>query len=118
MERSFHVENRRELYDALPENSLFACFAGKILPQSADAEYNLTGLFDGALGAELLMAVVDLQGGVILRRLGSQPAISPDWTARRFMTSSSWQKRPEETWRRPSLPCHPMPWRNDGRDGG
>ena len=39
MERSFHEENRRKLYDALPERSLFVCFAGQALPQSADAEY-------------------------------------------------------------------------------
>lgn len=39
MNRSFHEENRRMLYSALPENSLFVCFAGRILPQSADAEY-------------------------------------------------------------------------------
>ena len=56
MERSFHIRNRQELYRAMPDHSLFVCFAGRILPQSADAEYPffanrnfayLTGL-DGA----------------------------------------------------------------------
>lgn len=56
MDYRFHEENRRELYRSLEENSLFVCFAGRLLPQSADAEYPffanrnfvyLTGL-DGA----------------------------------------------------------------------
>ena len=56
MDRGFHEENRKELYRSLEEGTLFVCFAGRVLPQSADAEYPffanrnfvyLTGL-DGA----------------------------------------------------------------------
>ena len=56
MDQKFFAENRRVLYEELPPGSLFVSFAGRLLPQSADAEYAyfanrnfayLTGL-DGA----------------------------------------------------------------------
>ena len=39
MDQQFFKENRAELYASLPEGTLLAVFAGRLLPQSADAEY-------------------------------------------------------------------------------
>lgn len=93
MERSFHVENRRELYEALPENSLFACFAGKILPQSADAEYPffanrnfvyLTGL-DGAEVHDFVF-LAKKTGSKVEEAVFALPpdAMAERWTGRRL----------------------------------
>lgn len=92
MERSFHMRNRQELYRAMPERSLFVCFAGRILPQSADAEYPffanrnfayLTGL-DGAEVHDFIF---------LARKEGNR-------------------------WKRPSSPCPRTPWRSAGRAAG
>ena len=106
MERSFHVENRRELYDALPENSLFACFAGKILPQSADAEYPffanrnfayLTGL-DGAEVHDFIFLAKKAGGNVEETVFALPPdAMAERWTGRRLKNSEIQDRSGVET---------------------
>ena len=106
MERSFHVENRRELYDALPENSLFACFAGKILPQSADAEYPffanrnfayLTGL-DGAEVHDFIFLAKKAGGNVEETIFALPPdAMAERWTGRRLKNSEIQDRSGVET---------------------
>ncbi len=96
MESSFHVENRRELYETLPENSLFVCFAGKIIPQSADAEYPffanrnfvyLTGL-DGAEVHDFVFLAKKTAGKIEEAVFALPPdAMAERWTGRRLKNS-------------------------------
>ena len=99
MEAVFHQENRRELYQALPENCLFVCFAGRLLPQSADAEYPffanrnfvyLTGL-DGAEVHDFVLLAKKTGDGVEETLFVLPPdAMAERWTGRRL-------KQPEIT---------------------
>lgn len=93
MESSFHVENRRELYASLPENTLFACFAGRVLPQSADAEYAyfanrnfvyLTGLDGGEVHDFIFLA--KKTGDEVEETVFSLPPdpMAERWTGRRL----------------------------------
>ncbi len=93
MERSFHEENRRKLYDALPERSLFVCFAGQALPQSADAEYAyfanrnfayLSGL-DGAEVRDFILLARKTDAGVEETVFALPPdPMAERWTGRRL----------------------------------
>ncbi|MDE7219659.1 MAG: aminopeptidase P N-terminal domain-containing protein [Oscillospiraceae bacterium] len=93
MERTFHEENRRELYRSLEEGALFVCFAGRILPQSADAEYAyfanrnfayLTGL-DGTEVHDFVF-LAKKAGGAVEETLFVLPpdAMAERWTGRRL----------------------------------
>lgn len=93
MDRSFHEENRQTLYRTLPEDSLFVCFAGRILPQSADAEYPffanrnfayLTGL-DGAEVHDFVL-LVQKTGETTTETLFVLPPdpMAERWTGRRL----------------------------------
>ncbi len=93
MERSFFEKNRRTLYDTLPEGSLFVCFAGRVLPQSADAEYPyfanrnfayLTGL-DGAEVHDFVLLAGKTDGGVEETIFALPPdPLAERWTGRRL----------------------------------
>ena len=94
MERSFHMKNRQELYRTLPDHSLFVCFAGKILPQSADAEYPffanrnfayLTGL-DGAEVHDFVFLARKNEGVDVEETVFALPpdAMAERWTGRRL----------------------------------
>ena len=93
MERSFHMRNRQELYRAMPDHSLFVCFAGRILPQSADAEYPffanrnfayLTGL-DGAEVHDFIF-LARKEGESVEETVFALPpdAMAERWTGRRL----------------------------------
>ena len=93
MERSFHENNRRTLYAVFPEDSLFFCFAGRILPQSADAEYPffanrnfvyLTGL-DGAEVHDFVLMAKKTGDGVEETVFALPPdPMAERWTGRRL----------------------------------
>lgn len=93
MDYHFHLENRGELYQSLRENSLFVCFAGRNIPQSADAEYAyfanrnfvyLTGLN----GAEVhdFVFLAKKQGDAVEETLFVLPPdpMAERWTGRRL----------------------------------
>ena len=93
MERSFHIRNRQELYRTIPDHSLFVCFAGRILPQSADAEYPfvanrnfayLTGL-DGAEVHDFVF-LARKEGEAVEETVFALPpdAMAERWTGRRL----------------------------------
>ena len=93
MERSFHIRNRQELYRTIPDHSLFVCFAGRILPQSADAEYPffanrnfayLTGL-DGAEVHDFVL-LAKKEGEAVEETVFALPpdAMAERWTGRRL----------------------------------
>ena len=93
MERSFHIRNRQELYRTIPDHSLFVCFAGRILPQSADAEYPffanrnfayLTGL-DGAEVHDFVF-LARKEGESVEETVFALPpdAMAERWTGRRL----------------------------------
>lgn len=87
------MENRQELYESLPENSLFVCFAGEIIPQSADAEYPffasrnfvyLTGL-DGAEVHDFIFLAKKKDGRVEETIFSLPPdPMAERWTGRRL----------------------------------
>ena len=99
MDQQFFVENRRELYDSFPVGTLFAAFAGRTLPQSADAEYAyfanrnfayLTGL-DGGEVHDFVFLAKKTASGVEETVFALPPdAMAERWTGRRL-------KRPEIT---------------------
>ncbi len=93
MDRSFHGENRQTLYRTLAEDSLFVCFAGRALPQSADAEYPffanrnfayLTGLDGAEVHDFVLMA--QKTGEAVTETLFVLPPdpMAERWTGRRL----------------------------------
>lgn len=93
MDYHFHLENRRELYGSLRENSLFICFAGRNIPQSADAEYDffanrnfvyLTGLNGAEVHDFILLA--KKEGDSVKETLFVLPPdpMAERWTGRRL----------------------------------
>ena len=93
MERSFFEDNRRKLYESLGEGTLFACFAGRVIPQSADAEYAyfanrnfayLTGL-DGAEVHDFVLLARKTGEGVEETVFALPPdPMAERWTGRRL----------------------------------
>ena len=93
MERGFHEKNRNTLYGEIPEGTLFVCFAGRVLPQSADAEYAyfanrnfayLTGL-DGAEVHDFVLLAKKTEAGVEETMFALPPdPMAERWTGRRL----------------------------------
>ena len=93
MDRAFHEENRKELYRSLEEGTLFVYFAGRVLPQSADAEYPffanrnfvyLTGL-DGAEVHDFIFLAKKTGTGVEEAVFALPPdPMAERWTGRRL----------------------------------
>ena len=91
MERGFHEKNRNTLYGEIPEGTLFVCFAGRVLPQSADAEYAyfanrnfayLTGL-DGAEVHDFVLLAKKTEAGVEETMFALPPdPMAERWTGR------------------------------------
>ena len=96
MEQRFFIENRQELYASLPEGTLFAAFAGRVLPQSADAEYAyfanrnfayLTGL-DGTEVHDFVFLAKKTGAGVEETVFALPPDFMAErWTGRRLKQS-------------------------------
>lgn len=67
MDKSFHTENRRELYASLPDGALLVMYSGELLRQTADASYpffaNVNFRYLTGLAKENLILLARRSGG-------------------------------------------------------
>lgn len=98
MNRSFYMQNRRELYARIPDDALIVLFAGEAPRQSADAYYPffanrnfvyLTGA--GESNAQNFVLMAEKQGGDVHETLFILPADAhaERWNGRRLKASEA-----------------------------